>query len=358
MASERQQAVGAGHQRGFVLVVTLWILAGVAIVVALVSLWALDQVREANAARADLEDQIALLGVRDSVLYLAATRDMTLAGLPTRVLPDDERAKRVLDEFGGFDRGPIGGELRLDGSPYAGLSGITFSLQDESGLMPLAWPGPADLDRFLLAQGARPDEVAALRDAFLDYIDLDDLRRLNGAETREYERDGRSPPPQRRLLLPSEALRVKGWETLPPQARAVLEDRVSTFYSGAVNLNTMPRALLPTWLGECEETCDELVRQRAEQPFVSARQLQLALGVRLPGDEATDYRFFGSDTLRLTLWGRQGAAYRIHVRLSPLASRRAPWAVLAAYPVPRPDTDEPPTPTGSDFFTDPAPAGR
>ena len=34
MASERQLAVGGGGQRGFVLVVTLWILAGVAIVVA------------------------------------------------------------------------------------------------------------------------------------------------------------------------------------------------------------------------------------------------------------------------------------------------------------------------------------
>lgn len=358
MASDPRRQGPQGPGRGFVLVVTLWILAGIAIVVALVSLWAIEQVQEASGARADLDDELARLGVRDSVLYLAATRDLTLAGLPVDPLPEDERASRLLDEFGSFDRSPIGGELRLDGTPYAGPQGVSFALQDESGLMPLTWPDPAALDRFLRAQGAEPAEVPALRDALLDYIDSDDLRRLNGAETREYERAGRPPPAQRRLLLPTEALRAMGWDKLPPAARDRLPDLVSTFYAGAVNLNTMPRELLPAWLGECGETCDALVSRREREPFRSAAQVQLDLGLRLPGDEVTDYRFLASDTLRLTLWGRRGAAYRIHVRLTPLASRRAPWAVLAAYPVPRPDTDEPPTPTGSDLFSDPAAAGR
>src|SRR5690606_21486564 len=119
-----------------------------------------------------------------------------------------------------------------------------------------------------------------------------------------------------------------------------------------------PPELLPTLLGGCPETCQLLLERRARQPFANSIEVQSLVGARLSGDYAVDYRYLPDESLRLTLWGRSGAALRMHVRLTPLADQRAPWAVLAAYPVPRPATDDPTrTPEGA-LFANPQTAGR
>lgn len=359
MASDRLRWPGAPRraESGFVLAVTLWLLAGITIAVALMTLWALDQVEEARIAHERVEDEIARSGTRDTLLYFASTRELTVAGLPTVVMSDELRAMRRLDEMGSLVRDPIGGELRLDGTVYRGLRDVRFALQDESGLFPMVRPSDNELDSFLLNQQVDPEVVPRLRDALLDYIDSDELTRLNGAERREYERAHRPPPPNRRLLSPMEIGRVYGWDALPPAQLAELPERISPFYSGAVNLNSMPRALLPTWVPGCPEVCDRLVQARNEAPFRSAYDVQARLGVLLPGDPGVDYRFLADDTLRLTVWGRAGAAWRIHVRLTPLADKRGPWSILAAYPIARPPLDESADETGSALLADPE-AGR
>jgi hypothetical protein len=339
---------------GFVLAITLWLLAGMAVVVGLMTLWALDEVRTATGERIRVEDRLAMVSTRETVLYLAATRDLTLGGLPVRPLGDDERAMRLLDEFGAFRRDPLGDELRLDSRPYAGIGGTAFALQDEAGLFPVVWPQDADLDRFLEAQGAEEQQIPRLRDALLDYIDRDALRRLSGAEEREYRQAGQPAPPDRRLRLPDEALRVLGWSELPLETRDALADRVTTFYTGAVNLNTMPSGLLATWIPGCPDKCEALMLLRDRRPFSSSRDVQTLLAIRLPGDDLINYRYLASEYLRLTFWGHSGTAWRMHVRLTPLADEAAPWAVLAAYPVSRPSDAARAQSTDSDLFPDAA----
>lgn len=347
----------AGAQRGFVLALTLWILAAIAVVVGLATLWALDAVRDAGADRARTEDLVAMRSTRDTVLYLGATRELTRAGLPVDPLADDQRARRLLDDLGGFDVEPRGGELRLDGQAYAGIGGTRFALQDEAGLVSLVAPSPARLDRLLEVAGVRADERPRLRDTLLDYMDADQLTRLAGAERADYERARRPPPPDRQLLLPVEAMRALGWDALPASLQASLADEGTTFEAGPVNLNTMPRAALPFWIPGCPATCDLLVERRVRLPFRSGREVEQALGMRLPGDAFADYRFLASETWRITLWGRSGAAERIHVRFTPVSDSAAPWSVLAAHPAPRPPDDATVQQTGSDLFAD-APPGR
>lgn len=354
IASNQRRARPRPPAPGFVLAVTLWLLAGIAIVVGLVTIWSLDEVRDAARDREGVDDQLALLGTRDTLIYLAATRDMTTAGLPTQPLGNVERATRLLQEFGALDRTPIGGELRLDGSVYEGLGGTSFAVQDEAGLFSLSWPQGRDLDRFLASQGIAREQIPNLRDPLLDYIDLDTLRHLHGAEAREYERQSLLPPPNRRLLLPVELGRILGWRDLPEAQRLALEDVTTTFYAGAFNLNTAPESLLAGLLGGCPETCATFLARREQRPFGSSHEIETLLGVRLPGDSAVDYRYAPSDTLRLTLWGQTGTAWRIHVQFAPLADQHAPWYVLAAYPVSRPSRHAAAQPTDSDLFADTA----
>lgn len=339
-------------ERGFVLALTLWILAAIAVAVGLSTLWALDAVRNAGAERARVESELAMASTRDTLLYLGATRRRTRAGLATSLPTDVQQALRSLDDLGGLATDPVGGELRLDGRAYAGLGDTTFSIQDEAGLFVLAAPTATTLDRFLAWAGVPLDEIATLRDAFLDYTDADKLRRLNGAEAREYEREGRPPPPNRRLLLASEADRVLGWDKLPQALRDRLPEMATTFYSGATNLNTVPEALLSAWIPGCPDNCRRLVERRDTLPFRHASEVELFLGIRLPGDPGVDYRFLADDSLRLTLWSRSGAAWRIHVRFTPLADQVGPWSVLALHPTSRPGNDAPARPTGSDLFAD------
>lgn len=345
------------RDRGFVLAMTLWFLAGIAVVVGLVTLWSLERVRDATEDREQTEDEIAMISTRDTFVYLAATRVQTLAGLPIEPLADDDRAARVLMEFGDMDLSPRGDELRLDGRTYQGSGYVAFALQDEAGLFPLGWPDDLQLDLFLATHGVPREQRAALRDALLDYVDLDDLRRLHGAESREYERLGMPVPPNRRLLLPHEIGRVVGWSSLPPSLRERMQEVSTTFQIGAVNLNTMPAELLPGWLPGCPETCEAFLARREVQPFHSSADVRTILGVSLPGEDGFDYRYGASGTVRLTLWGRTGMAHRIHVELTPLADQRAPWRVLAAYPVSRPHSHAAPQPTHSPLFTD-SPVGQ
>src|SRR5690606_19534452 len=174
------------RQQGFILAVTLWLLAGIAVVVGLMTWWAQEQVRGATVGRDRVEDQVAMLSTAQTVIYLAATRDMTIAGIPTTPLADDERSMRLLGEFGGLVRDPVGGEIAADGSVYAGVGGTRFAVQDEAGLFPVVAPSDQQVDAFLAHLGVGRELIPQLRDALLDYMDGDDLRRLNGAESREY----------------------------------------------------------------------------------------------------------------------------------------------------------------------------
>lgn len=351
MASDRRQ-------RGFILAVTLWLLAGIAVVVGLMTWWAREEVRHATVGRDSVEAEAAMLSTAQTVIYLAATRDRTRAGVPTTPLSDEERSMRNLGDMGGLVRDPIGGELAVDGTTYRGLGDAQFAIQDEAGLLSLMVPTDWQLDAFLISQGVDRELVPRLRDTLLDYMDADDLRRLNGAEAREY-RQARMPEPlNRRLLLPLELERVLGWNELPETLRRRLPDLVTTHYSGSTNLNTAPPDLLPVWLGGCPETCGLLLERRQQQPFADSYEIQALLGPRIVGDEMMDYRYLSGEVLRLTLWSGTGAALRMHVRLTPLADQRAPWAVLAAYRVPRPATDDPARTPEGDFFSNPETAGR
>ena len=120
------------RERGFVLAVTLWILAAIVVVAAMVSLWALQGIEETRGLQDDAQDAIDLHDSAQTLLYISATRDFTLAGLPTAPIDRAEYAKRTLQEFGALNHDPIGGEMRLDDHPYLGLGETGFSIQDES----------------------------------------------------------------------------------------------------------------------------------------------------------------------------------------------------------------------------------
>lgn len=327
-------------QRGFVLAITLWLLAGMAVAVALITLWAREEVAAATADRDALEDEAAALALKETLLYLAATREFTRGGLRQGVLDEGERAVRRLDEFGALDKSPGGDELSLDGSVYAGLGAVRFTLQDHAGRFPLVLPDAPRLDALIAAAGVDPAAAPALRDAYLDYVDADRLARLNGAEEREYTREDRLPPPNRFLLALPELRRIRGWDVLDPAILERFESLSQPYVNGPINLNAAPDGVLAALVGgECSGRCSLIRSERRRSPFTHAPDFEARIGVELPGDAFVDYRVAPSESFELTIWGRTGVAWRLHVRLTPLADKAGPWTVLAAHPVTRPPDD-------------------
>lgn len=342
------------RSRGVVLVVVLWLLVAMALAGALVIAWTHERIAEAQRSRDATADAIDIVGTRDTLLFLASTIPTTRAGLPAVPATASEIAARRLDEFGGLDRSPRGREIPLDGSTLRGLGDVWLQAQDESGLVGLGVLLPQRAAALLVASGASRDAgsrlAGPLADALSDYADPDDLRRLAGAERREYQRLGLAPPAGRPLLAPSELRGVYGWRSLDARVRDRAVDLSTTAYSGALNLNTAPAELLGALALDCRERCRARIAARGESPFEDGLQFQQQTGIALPGDPAADYRVAPSDALRLTLAGRTGRAWRMHVRLTPLADRTGPWTVEAAYRMPRPTADDAPATIQSPLF--------
>jgi len=346
------------ERRGFVLVVVLWYLVAMALATALVVYWVRDRISDAQADRAGHLDRAAVISNRDTLLFIAATVPMTRAGQPLEPEPEADLLQRRLDDFGGFDSSPRGDELRLDGHTYAGLGSFAVAIQDEAGLLNLAAPTGPWLNVLFEDAGVPRARRAALFASLQDYIDADDLRRFNGAESSVYEREGRAAPEGRPLIAPGEIGRIHGWADLAPATLARLEEALTAVYVGPLNVNTAPSSLLKAILQDCRAVCVARLEAIGGRAFATAGDAELALAARLPGDRDINFRTSPSDQWRLTLQPAEGRPWRIHVRLTPMADRAAPWTVDAAYRVPRPADDDDPEPIPSPLFAPSAMAGR
>ncbi len=135
---------------------------------------------------------------------------------------------------------------RADGTVYpfefdGGIVGI--AIQDEGGKIDLNRGRDEHLRGLFLLAGVDAPDAAALVDAIADFRDEDDLRRLNGAEDRDYQADGLPYGAKDRPFEAVDELRqVKGMTH-------ELYERVApylTVYSGRqqIDLLTAPRQVL------------------------------------------------------------------------------------------------------------------
>lgn len=88
---------------------------------------------------------------------------------------------------------------------------VIVVLQDVSGLPSLNTPLQAGLDQLLIQAGAEPREANQLVRRLADYVDADSIRRLDGAEARDYSLRRMTPPTNSPLRSYNELSQVMGW---------------------------------------------------------------------------------------------------------------------------------------------------
>lgn len=292
------------QQRGFVLVVTLWILA---IVTIGASYFAERVANSIILARQSSESAKALLdmaGTRAEIQFRLGTTRFSFYGLG--LMPQSAVA--------------------LDNRPYQGSGEDVVRLQDSRGLINVNFIQPEMLLRLLGQMGVPAEKRDAMLDTLRDYTDIDSLRHLNGAEEAEYLAQGLPAPPNNWLTSPRELQNIIGWRDQPTLWKDTrLLELVTTARVTGFNPNTAPREVLMAYPNSTPELADKLIQMRTLAPFSNDVHLGSVTGQIMTDPDGLI--FFPASSIRITQESDKIPwALRYQITLTPFAER-SPWRI-------------------------------
>ncbi len=323
------------NRRGFILPLTLWMIAIVGLLAATINTWVATAVANAQALARRTELELAQSNIRNELVYMLGTRPTSYRGLEVGAL----MKFADVNDFNAIVAGPSdsGRYLKFDGRPYTAESNpdIVVTLQDGTGLINLNIATSANLRRVLSTLDVPEPEINRLIDTLLDYIDDDDLTRLAGAEKTEYTRLNMPPPTNGLLLTPAETQRVMGWDKLGALWDAdMAAPLLTTCQSAGFNPNTAPaQALIANVRGMTGDKADLVLAARATQPFRNVREFGAAADV-LIADEPFFYSFIPGRCVVVDLIDSlSGQHARFSLTLEPVSQSR-PWRVDYAISIP------------------------
>lgn len=292
------------RQRGFVLVVTLWILAIMTIGASYFAERVANSIRLAQQTSETTEALLDMAGTRAEILFRLGTTHFSVFGLGR----------------------PPNGVIALDNRPYRGNGQSIVRLQDNRGLINVNFIQPEILLRLLGQMGVPAEKRDAMLDTLRDYTDTDNLRHLNGAEAAEYQAQGLPVPPNDWLSSPYELENIIGWRNQPfLWKNSRLIELVTTARIGGFNPNTAPHEALAALPYSSPQLANKLIQIRALNPFYNDAQLNSVIGQTVLDPDSLI--FFPADSLRLSLEsGKTPWMLRYQVTLTPYADH-TPWRI-------------------------------
>ena len=328
------------REEGFVLVTTLWILAGLAVLAAYIDRVVTSDLQYAIEARDLLRAEIDRRSTEATLHYLLATGRMNYRGL---ILESEQRFSNSLNEDEHLpDYGD--GEVWVTGAVYAGVGAARFSIQDEGGLVSVNAPRSPLFASLLEHAGVAIPDVERIVARVEDYIDSDDTLTLNGAERYDYRQLGAPPPLNWIMASPLELAKVLGMDALlaAPQWQLLLPS-LTVRPAVGYNFNTMRPEILAALLDLDEPGVQGILDEREKGPLSRLGQIAMLSGKHLDIDEM-ELRVLPSRFLRVTVWHDGGGPCVVAgVALTPLGDR-APWRMDYRYLVPYSDHDGSGTP--------------
>ena len=295
----------SGHrQNGFVLVVTLWILAIITIAAAYFAERVGSSVSLARQSQQATEVLLDMSSTRAEILFRLGTTRMGIYGLgPT-----------------------LQTAIALDNRAYAGVGHDIVRLQDSRGLININFIQPEMLLRLLGQMGVAAEHRDSMLDTLYDYTDTDDLRRLNGAEAAEYRARSLPLPPNDWLVTPLQLQNIIGWREQTVLWRdSKFSEVITTSRVLGFNPNTAPREALTAMPGGSGEIADNLIKLRALNPLTNVSQLTGLEGQ--PGLDSESLKFFPGDNVRLTQESDKIPwVMRYQIALTPY-SDQVPWRI-------------------------------
>jgi len=277
---------GPSGASGFVLPLTLWVIALFGLGVAAMNGWVSVAVENARVLQQKVDAEVAFANVKNEIVFVMGTRPMTHRGL--EVGGDLKRPKS--SDFmevmsASFESSDY---VAFDGRPYVVESNPDYvvQLQDGRGLVNLNAIIPQFLRRLLALYDVPETLRNQLPDTLQDWVDEDDLARLSGAEKIEYERYRRIPPSNAFLLTPLEAQSILGWDEIP---KVWEEDAKSPLFTtcgaSGFNPNTASENVMLAYIpGLTKEGVAQVEAYRRKTPFRHGREFMSVAGVIVPNE--------------------------------------------------------------------------
>jgi len=227
------------NDKGFALIMTLWVMVFLIVMVTsftLSSRWALTSTL--NFKQETEAYYLALAGYDIAIHYL---------------MNDSNKNVDLVDTNGVFivdrEHEPLPEKISL----YNGE--VTIRITDEQARLNLNMLSQQRLIKLLEYTGIEEDRLNDIVDSLIDWIDPDDLHRLNGAEDEYYEEFGyesKDGP----LDVPEELLLVKGIDDdvfYGSDTYTGLKDFITVYGNNAMNVNTVSEKMLSVLgLGDVE----------------------------------------------------------------------------------------------------------
>lgn len=322
------------NQRGFILVLVLWVLLALSVSVSALALWVSQSTGQAIQQSDEMRSRVDRFATRETLKFLLATRPSRTSGLYIGESPQQLAQlwrNRRMD-----NNRAVGSpsDLHFDGTVYQGLQDVIFSIQDEAGLVGVNLFNPDRLGAVVDQMGVSAARKSRLQQRLREYADF----LPNPSRDAEYRMLDLPLPPGRYLLSSMEVRNILEWRSADLALASADWARYTTaLVSGSLNVNTAPLELL-TWLPTIGPGRAELlVEARRMAPFRSVDQAGQLLGRQL---DIFAFRTLPSEALRLTLGDRfTERALRYTVRLTGTTNRTGPWRVEIVHPLSGVDFD-------------------
>lgn len=323
---------------GFILPVTLWLIAAIGLVAALLSEWVSQAVMNAVMLQNRMESEIAFANVQNEIVFAFGRRPYSYVGLEVGTF----ESQSTFDSLSSIMTAEHTSDhtITLDGRHYVMDSNERYAIRlyDGRGLINLNTINLPEMERLLEVLNLSESDAGPYIDTLIDYRDEDEFERLSGAEKRDYERLGLPPPSDAKLLTPWEAQRVIGWSRLSELWKLQYDHPIlTTCQVSGFNPNTAPLEALATYIdGISLEAAQGLHEHREKLPFRSIRNVGDAAGVILTGQPFA-FSFRPSNCLIVELTDRE-TLERIRFSLSLLpTSKNQPWQIDYVFRIPKTD---------------------
>lgn len=345
------------NQQGFVLALVLWILTALSLIAGFFAAWTQQALEIAQNIQNEAQADIDIHNTKATLIYLFSTQRHNFGGLSLPDIGENTQKKAIkklteeemnakLDEAlkkftkkqdtqVDFDEeevnyNPTGNDLNLTDQAYYGFGKSRFAIQDKHGLLSLGFLNENDLERLLGLLGVPIEQRQPLAAKFQDFIDFDNLHRVNGAENRHYKEKNLNPPLNRKIRTVEEIQEIMDWKKYPIlwENDAFGQLTNITPYLGTPNLNTAPFLVLQSLAGMNSVLAQKIISARKKKAITNYIELNEILGVQLPY-EPEQLAFFVSNQIRLTLWyDGQNKMHQFHLTFLPFtAKHERPWQI-------------------------------
>ncbi len=353
------------YQQGFLLVAVVWFLLLITLLVGFFVAQVDTIVQTAQTIQAQTQAQIEIHNTKATVLYLLETERFLTTGLnlPSAELNEQgyltiNRADINMDEYGNISFTPTGRQLFFDDTVYQGIGQARFAIQDEGGLISLNHWAQNTYFRLFGLLGIPSESYGTLLDKLLDYTDLDNLTRINGAERDDYKKANIAEPSNRLLLTVLQTKQLIEWRDRAElwQTPRWLQNTTVASISYP-NLNTAPMLVLQAAYGLNAEAATRIVQGRKQFPIAWLQQAEELGGSPLIGVDDENLTIYPSTYLRISFWHPAlGDVQRLHLYLTP-SQEPVPWRVEYAHKLPLKSIYDalPVTYAQTEFFTNALP---